>query len=1131
MLQFMFPKITWFSVVAALLLPVAGVAAAEVSIETADTSDLELADKPLPYMTVKAKIYTAEIYLNGRIRIFTPTTELVSNITFGLDRKDAELADIRRESDNSISLHDGEPKKSSLDMDTKGAKGGPELDETAAPVKKPETPGIIITFKADRLEFKADKLHPQKTPEGGMAPAYVLAGVFGDTAVAVRNLISGTADALPAERIAGRHPFTFDQGIGQYWPEIGVTYTDGTRVEIRGISGVAHFGLGVNDPYTNASLKGRRGYWAARDFRADAPVTLTITPADAKAALEPAPFFTVGSTKPLNMFFDDEPVRFTLNFAADYLLPGSYTVAWRLEDHCQRPAGEGQQQLTLTEGTDAVPIELKPTEMGFFRAHLAVTKAGAAKAASRSYEFNLARIRPEYPKYRDLIQAKDVDMEVVLANLLGMRGLRTTPSLGGIWSEYRTADGKDIDWAKYDKSLASYAKLVRGGSLKDIVFLMSGSPRDKNMAKWFEAEYPDKDECSKARDETMTRWYTNWARIAGKNGIHAWEPWNEPNLCMGPEGYIDVLKKVYPAIKAGDPQANFLGGSICGLDNQSYVRRLYELGGNKYFDGTSFHPYTGLGFDEAYRAEIDKWWQILRDFKDDKHDLWMTESAWHRGWGFQDYLYDKYQARRESQARQAVFMHLNAEAMGIARNKIYVFYLIEHGYNEFYLFYYNGPTSSAISIQVMNECLRDTVFEKEIPLPGQGQHFLLFKDAQRRVATLYSSSDPAELTVSTDAAVVTVTDLMGNRRELKSENGAVRVTLSGDPIYLVVDGKNTLLPAYGALQVQPNLALTTLGATATASSVSSQHQELAAKFVGLGVTGAISGDWTGYCGLRVLGFENKYQVWGWEEDGAGKDLFPDWYEVKLAKPVPVSRVRVLHEYGGWARSLRDYDVQLFVDNAWKTVGQLRGNYYADVSVHDFAPVTTDRVRLSISMVNSCLFEIHSWLPRVSALRALQVFGPAEGSAKAFFVQDVPRRHELTPGAAAVWQLSLRNVTKDKLSGALRLNLPAGVTVSPSDILVALEPEAVGVTTVKLTLAPDAKEGLYCAVAGLYAGDKLVSSDVETCILVCKRPPEPPKPKPAAAKAPEKKPAEPAAEDKPEKDKKKGKDDLDEILNP
>jgi len=219
----------------------------------------------------------------------------------------------------------------------------------------------------------------------------------------------------------------------------------------------------------------------------------------------------------------------------------------------------------------------------------------------------------------------------------------------------------------------------------------------------------------------------------------------------------------------------------------------------------------------------------------------------------------------------------------------------------------------------MNECLRDAAFVRKLPLPGNRYHFQLYRDKTRTVAVAFTGDEPDVLEVLTDAPEVVLTDLMGNRRKVRPKDGRFRVTISGDPTYMQVDPDHAIAPGYDGLLVQPNLAVTTLGATAAASSVEKPKPANggARALPPLGPKAAISGDATCYTSAQAYNGRNR----GWDEDDGGKDKWPDWFEVKLPRPAAVSRVRVYHDYGAWERTLRDYDVQAFVGGQWKTVGQ------------------------------------------------------------------------------------------------------------------------------------------------------------------------------------------------------------------
>jgi hypothetical protein len=86
-------------------------------------------------------------------------------------------------------------------------------------------------------------------------------------------------------------------------------------------------------------------------------------------------------------------------------------------------------------------------------------------------------------------------------------------------------------------------------------------------------------------------------RFRGKAGYY--EVWNEWNAGMGhegateqmrsPETYLKLLQATYTAVKAADPSAIVLGGAVDG--NERWTERLVALGGMRYMDFLTIHPY------------------------------------------------------------------------------------------------------------------------------------------------------------------------------------------------------------------------------------------------------------------------------------------------------------------------------------------------------------------------------------------------------------------------------------------------------------------------------------------------------------------------------------------------------------
>ncbi|MCX7933928.1 MAG: discoidin domain-containing protein, partial [Planctomycetota bacterium] len=920
-------------------------------------------------------------------------------------------------------------------------------------------------------------------------------------------------DALPASYVASPHPFSFYGMLGHYWPDIEIAYTNGSRMTIKGIGGVNH----------DQRLDGNRGFWVWPEAQdAKEPAALVFAPPDKARAGPKIPYFTAKADKPLGIFFESEPVVFRLRFARAYSVPGKWLARWRIVDHILRPVAEGETAFSLAGGKDEeVAIALEPKQMGFFRAWLTLANAtgGSTKATK---EFCFARIRPEKPEMRDLL-LKGGAGEIAAASLLGMRGIRTGVEWKMMWKEGHNPDGTLI-WDKCLAGLRAEAELAKKGTIRGIFSFLgacelpegyfretekfdAAAEADKSMLGAVEGkkggddlealtledapkaagqgakpgEAAAKAVGSKSENAALTpqqqaerkareAYLMGLVAAAAKFGITQWEPINEPNLIMSPEAYLEnILKVQYPAVKKANPQANFLGGGICGIENHPWIRRLYEIGADKYFDGVALHPYTGHGFQEIYRAHLQEVWQILRDFNDEKAGIWLTESAWHRGWGFHPYAHERFGGWPESHARHICDLVLNSEAMGVPRERMYIFYLCDHGYNEFFLLAREWPLAAAIALQVLNETLRDARFVREEPLPGPGHHLLVFRDEARAVLAAYTNGEAAELALRTDAAEAVVTDIMGNRRTVKPEGGKIKLTIDGDAAYIVLPATAKVEPDFSDLRVQPNLALVALGAKAAASAADDKTPPEA----------AISGDWTGYSTAWPL----AGRIQAWLEPESGKDKFPDWFEVRLPQPAAISRVRLAHDYGAWERPLRDFEIQVFVGETWKTVSQVKGNTnYNSLTAHDFPAVETDRVRVLIHAVNAACFDQIDWIPHLSSLRGIEVYAAPGKRAKAFFVYEPPQPLLLPPGESAKLRWRLRNATEENLKAEVKMRASAGVSVTPPAQTVTLAPrtEAMVEASVKIDAAA---AGLQSIMATAYEGAEMISAD-HSCRVIC-----------------------------------------------
>lgn len=143
------------------------------------------------------------------------------------------------------------------------------------------------------------------------------------------------------------------------------------------------------------------------------------------------------------------------------------------------------------------------------------------------------------------------------------------------------------------------------------------------------------------------------ARYGSK--IANYEVWNEPNgvLFYAPvsaSGYTEMLKAAYTAIKAANPDAVVLAGSLgattdvrgISVTPQRFLAEMYEAGAAGYFDALSYHPYHftlpfsgGAGTINAPLDQVRMLYELMVANGDADKQIWATEygTATTPGWG------------------------------------------------------------------------------------------------------------------------------------------------------------------------------------------------------------------------------------------------------------------------------------------------------------------------------------------------------------------------------------------------------------------------------------------------------------------------------------------------------------------
>jgi hypothetical protein len=149
-----------------------------------------------------------------------------------------------------------------------------------------------------------------------------------------------------------------------------------------------------------------------------------------------------------------------------------------------------------------------------------------------------------------------------------------------------------------------------------------------------------------------------------RDKVHAYEIWHGQNMrrswegqTLSAEGYVELLRAAYHAIKEVDPEIVIVSGAPTptgvndgewAIDDRVYLQQMYDAGLKDVCDAVGAHPdgyanppdvlYTGGDFDPSrgyddhpsffFRNTMEDYYQIMVANDDARKRVWPTEFGW-----------------------------------------------------------------------------------------------------------------------------------------------------------------------------------------------------------------------------------------------------------------------------------------------------------------------------------------------------------------------------------------------------------------------------------------------------------------------------------------------------------------------
>jgi hypothetical protein len=460
-----------------------------------------------------------------------------------------------------------------------------------------------------------------------------------------------------------------------------------------------------------------------------------------------------------------------------------------------------------------------------------------------------------------------------------------------------------------------------------------------------------------------------------KNRVRYWELINEPNFSLSPEDYVKAAQPLYDLIHQLDPAAQVLGPAIVSLD-LNWLERFYKAGGKATCDILSLHDYEGHeSIDPVHwRWKIGALRQLMAQYGDAKKNLWQTERAITGVRG--DNFLGPAQAVRVTLHRDLL------ETLGVAPQHNAHYYLNEGGYGPVptYLWSKDGPHPGALALRTREAMTKGKTFFGALDFGAIGNKVFMglrYDGATESTIVLLNLGTTAQKINVVSGGALAITDAWGNEETVRADNGELSLSIGQMPLYIrLVPGQKFEIPKieWGENQARQ------------ADWFYTAKSEGDTRLLNNGVLETI------HAGNPNGGTDGK-KIWQGEFPQSPQTLEIAFDGFRRFSKMLVFGVRADNAFC----ALLDYEIQIREGEDWRTISEvhaappesdlvntsgskantwlLDNNFY----VHEFAPVTTDRIRLVVHRVSYGFLpdaDLKAWgnaLPPKLMLREIEIY--------------------------------------------------------------------------------------------------------------------------------------------------------------
>jgi polysaccharide biosynthesis protein PslG len=298
------------------------------------------------------------------------------------------------------------------------------------------------------------------------------------------------------------------------------------------------------------------------------------------------------------------------------------------------------------------------------------------------------------------------------------------------------------------------------------------------------------------RTESGRKAFAAFAEAAAKRyagqGI-LWEIWNEPNLKQfwspqpSIEDYCRLVEEVVPLIRQADPSAVVVAPATSGIPFD-WLETGFKKGLLSWIDVLSVHPYRSQS-PEAVVKDYERLRKLIGQYAPQDKQIPIISGEW----GYSNINWNKARLSDEQQACYLVRMFLTNLQQGVP---ISIWYdwkndgtdPNEREHNFGTVGHDLKPEPAYIAARTLSSTLAGYAIEKQLDAGNERDFVLLFTKGNQRAVVMWTTDTDHEITLPVEASTGVLVDIQGRKRDISWPANQLRLTVSGNPQYLLIAG-------------------------------------------------------------------------------------------------------------------------------------------------------------------------------------------------------------------------------------------------------------------------------------------------------------------------------------------------------